>query len=137
MNAALTIGQIAKRTGLTVETVRFYEKKGLILAPERSESGYRQYSSDTLKRLYFILRAKEVGFTLNDIAELLDIRRKPGSTCSDIKLRALEKMEDIEKKVTDLQKIHDSLSQLVLRCSGTGKLSDCPILESLDFGDDS
>ena len=136
MNAALTIGQVAKQTGLTVETVRFYEKKGLILTPERSESGYRQYSSDTLKRLRFILRAKEVGFTLNDIAELLDLRRKPGTTCTDIKLRALAKMEDIDQKMKDLKNIHDSLSQLVLRCSGRGKLSDCPILESLDFEDE-
>lgn len=137
MNAALTIGQVARKTGLTVETVRFYEKKGLILTPERSESGYRQYSPDTLKRLNFILRAKEVGFTLNDIAELLDLRRKPGTTCTDIKLRALGKMEDIEHKMKDLEKIHESLSQLVLRCTDTGKLSDCPILESLDFGDDN
>ena len=99
MNAALPIGQIAKQAGLTVEAVRFYEKKGLILEPERSESGYRQYSPDTLKRLHFISRAKEVGFSLSDIAELLDLRRKPGTTCSDIKLRALTKMEDIERKM--------------------------------------
>ena len=129
----LTIGEVAKQTGVTVETIRFYEKQGLIATPHRSESGYRQYKAETIKRVRFIQRAKDVGFTLKDIAELLALKKEPGTSCSDIKLRALEKMSEVDKKVEDLKRIHDSLSQLVVKCSGSGDLSECPILESLEL----
>lgn len=129
----LTIGKVANQTGVTVEAVRFYEKQGLIAEPQRTESGYRQYPPDTIKRVHFIQHAKEAGFTLKDIGELLKLRREPGTTCADIKLRTLEKINEVDQKIKDLQKIKESLEQMVLRCSDTGELDECPILETLEF----
>jgi MerR family mercuric resistance operon transcriptional regulator len=129
----LNIGQIAKQTGVTVETVRFYEKQGLIATPERSESGYRQYPEDTLKRVRFIQRAKEAGFTLKDIGELLALRQEPGTSCSDIKLRATRKIEEVDQKMQELKRIRDALGRMIMKCSGRGSLTDCPILEELEF----
>lgn len=133
----LTIGQVAKEIGITVEAVRFYEKQGLIAKPQRSESGYRQYQVDTLKRIRFIQRAKDVGFTLKEIDELLTLRKKPGTSCSDIKLKALEKIETVDRKLNDLKNIRDSLTQMVMRCDASGELSECPILEFLQMEDDN
>lgn len=128
----LTIGQVAKQTGVTVETVRFYEKQGLIAAPQRSESGYRQYSQETVKRVRFIQNAKEVGFTLKDIGELLALRQEPGTSCTDIKLRATHKIDEVDQKIRDLKRIREALARLILKCSGRGPSSQCPILEELD-----
>jgi len=95
----MSIGQVAKQTGVTVETVRFYEKQGLIEQPQRSESGYRQYPIETTKRVHFIQHAKEVGFTLKEVGELLTLRREPGTSCSDIKIRATQKIEAVDQKI--------------------------------------
>ncbi len=132
----LNIGQIAKQTGVTVETIRFYEKQGLIAAPQRSEAGYRQYPSETVKRVRFIQHAKEVGFTLKDIGELLALRREPGSSCTDIKLCATQKIEDVDKKIQELKRIREALARMVMKCSGRGPLSTCAILEELEFDED-
>lgn len=129
----LSIGQVAKQTNVTVETVRFYEKQGLIAAPQRSNSGYRQYPPETVKRVRFIQHAKEVGFTLKDIGELLALRREPGTSCADIKLRATQKIEAVDQKIRDLQRIRDSLARMIMKCSGRGGLSECPILEELEM----
>lgn len=129
----LNIGEVASQTGITVETVRFYEKKNLIDAPLRSESGYRQYPHETVKRIRFILRAKEVGFTLKDIGELLALRREPGTSCTDIKVRASRKIEEVDKKIEDLGRIREALARMIMKCSGNGALSECPILEELDL----
>lgn len=131
----LSIGQVAKRTGITVEAVRYYEKQGLIDAPARSVSGYRQYPENTVKRVKFIQHAKEVGFTLNDIGELLALRREPGTSCTDIKLRASQKIEEVDRKINDLTQIRDALGRMILKCSGHGALSQCPILEELEMDD--
>ncbi len=128
----LSIGQVAKAVGISVETVRFYEKQGLLLAPMRSESGYRQYKPDTLKQLRFIQRAKKVGFTLNEIKELLSLRKIPNSNCTNLKQRALKKIGEIDAKLNDLNRIRDSLSQLSRRCNSEENIVDCPILEYLD-----
>jgi Hg(II)-responsive transcriptional regulator len=129
----LNIGQIAKQTGVTVETIRFYEKQGLIATPKRSDAGYRQYPSETVKRIHFIQHAKEVGFTLKDIAELLALRQKPGTSCGDIKLRATQKIEEIDQKIQDLKRIREALGRMILKCRGRGALSECPILEELEL----
>jgi len=131
----LSIGQVAKRTGITVEAVRYYEKQGLIDAPVRSVSGYRQYPENTVRRVKFIQHAKQVGFTLNDIGELLALRREPGTSCTDIKLRASQKIEEVDKKINDLTQIRDALGRMILKCSGRGALSQCPILEELEMDD--
>ena len=129
----LNIGQVARQTGVTVETVRFYEKQGLIAVPQRSDAGYRQYPQETVKRVQFIQHAKEVGFTLKDIGDLLALRREPGTTCTDIKLRATQKIEEVDQKIQDLKRIREALGRMIMKCSGRGALSECPILEELEL----
>lgn len=129
----LNIGQVAKQTGVTVEAIRFYEKQKLIATPRRSDSGYRQYPLETIKRVRFIQHAKDVGFTLKDVGELLALRRESGSSCTDIKLCTLKKIEEIDQKINDLNKIRDALGRMIMKCSGQGSLSECPILEELEL----
>lgn len=128
----LSIGQVARNTGVSVETVRFYEKQGLIEPPRRTAAGYRQYPPGTVRRVRFIQRAKDVGFTLKEIGELLALRRKPGTSCADVKLRATRKIELIDQRIRDLTEIRDALTRMAIKCSGRGALSDCPILEELE-----
>jgi MerR family copper efflux transcriptional regulator len=130
--SVLSIGQVAKQTGVTVETVRFYEKRGLIEQAKRTASGYRQYVPGTVKRIRFIQHAKDAGFTLNDIAELLALRQAPGETCAPIRARAQAKIEAVDSKLRDLQRIRDALSKLVNKCDTNDALGDCPIIESLE-----
>jgi MerR family mercuric resistance operon transcriptional regulator len=129
----LNIGQVAKETGVTVEAIRFYEKQNLITAPQRSESGYRKYPLETIKRVRFIQHAKEVGFTLKDVGELLALRREPNTSCTEIKLCTLQKIEEVDRKISDLNKIRDALARMIMKCSGQGALSECPILEELEL----
>ena len=128
----LTIGKIAKAAGLGVETVRFYERQGLIAEPARSGSGYRQYRPETVRRLQFIVRAKALGFTLQEIADLLDLRAAPGAGCADVQARAEAKIADIEERIAQLDAMKRALGELVAQCRGEGLLSECPILDALD-----
>lgn len=129
---ALTIGEVAKAADIGVETVRFYEREGLIAEPPRRQSGYRQYPPDTIRRLRFIRRAKDLGFTLKEIGELLDLRVDPTRSCSDVRALAKAKMADIEAKMLDLARIQAALTDLVRVCRGKGPTSVCPILDALD-----
>jgi len=129
---ALTIGEIAKRAGIGLETVRFYERKGLIEEPPRTDSGYRQYPEDVIARLRFISRAKDLGFSLKEIAELFSLRVDPDTTCADIKRRAEAKITTIEEKIHDMQGIQRALTELAASCRGSGPAGDCPILEALE-----
>jgi MerR family transcriptional regulator, copper efflux regulator len=99
---SMTIGKVAKGTNVGIETVRFYEREGLIEKSPRRDSGYRAYPADTVDRLRFIKRAKELGFSLKEIKELLALRIAPGTTCGQIKKRAEAKIEDIEDKISNL-----------------------------------
>jgi len=128
----LTIGKIAKAAGLGVETVRFYERQGLIAEPARSGSGCRQYRPETVRRLQFIVRAKALGFTLQEIADLLDLRAAPGAGCADVQARAEAKIADIEERIAQLDAMKRALGELVVQCRGEGPLSECPILDALD-----
>jgi MerR family transcriptional regulator, copper efflux regulator len=128
----LTIGKIAKAAGLGVETVRFYERQGLIAEPGRSGSGYRQYRPETVRRLQFIVRAKALGFTLQEIGNLLDLRATPGAGCADVQARAEAKIADIEERIAQLNAIKRVLGELVAQCRSEGPLSECPILDALD-----
>ena len=128
----MTIGQLAKRTQLNVETVRYYERRGLLLKPPRSKSGYRQYPQEAITRIHFIKRAKELGFSLNEISELLSLRIDPDTTCDMVKSRAGIKVADIEGKIAALQKIKLALVKLTKSCRGTGPTSECPILDFLE-----
>ena len=133
--SALTIGQLAKHADVGVETVRFYERKGLLAEPNRKPSGYRQYDAGVVDRLQFIKRAKELGFTLNEIKELLSLRVDPTTTCADVKNRAESKIDDIKAKIRTLQRMKKALVKVTKECSGRGGTSECPILEALDKGD--
>ena len=128
----LSIGQTARSAGVGVETVRFYERRGLIEPPPRTESGYRQYPEDVVVRLGFIRRAKELGFTLNEIKELLSLRLEPASACEDVRRQADLKIASIEEKIHDLQGMKTALAELVDACQGQGTTSECPILDALD-----
>lgn len=132
MTLSLSIGQVARGAGVAVDTVRFYEREGLIAEPPRKRSGYRQYPADTVPRIRFIRRAKELGFTLEEVAELLALRATSGRTCADVRAHASAKIARIEEKLRDLEKMKTALSRLVATCTGRGSTRECPILESLD-----
>lgn len=127
----LTIGQLAKRAAVRVETVRYYERRGLIPEPPRRESGYRQYSEDAVARILFIKRAQDLGFSLNEISELLSLRVDTDTTCRDVKERAEAKISDIEEKIADLKRMKQALVKVTNACSGRGPTSDCPILDAM------
>jgi MerR family mercuric resistance operon transcriptional regulator len=128
----MRIGNVAKQVGITVEAIRFYEKKGLIEPPGRNESGYREYPEDAVQLLAFIKRAKELGFSLREIKDLMSLRYTPGATCSDVKQQTEEKIADIDRKVEDLLRIKKALTDLVSVCPGKGSLSHCSIMEALE-----
>jgi len=113
-----------------VETVRFYERQGLLDEPARRASGYRQYSEDVIDRLKFIKRAKDLGFSLNEIAEVLALRADSSMTCDEVRQSAGAKIEDIERKIEDLKRMKNALEELVTSCDErTG--SECPFLVAL------
>ena len=124
---ALTIGKVAHLTGIGIETVRFYEREGLIPKPP----GYRQYPEETINRIRFIRRAKELGFSLKEIMELLSLHIDPKATCGDIRKRAEAKIADIDGRIQSLRKMKKALSNLTTSCKGKGPVSECPILDAL------
>lgn len=128
----ISIGQLAKAAGVGVETVRFYERKGLLALPPRKDSGYRQYDDEAVARLRFIRRAQLVGFTLAEIRELLALRDDPSTGRADVRRRAAVKVADIDAKVAALLAMRASLTDLLSTCDGDGPASDCPILTTLD-----
>lgn len=132
----LTIGKLAKQAGLGIETVRFYERQGLLEAPPRTDSNYRVYPEEEVARLRFIKRAKNLGFTLNEIKGLLYLRHDPQATKADIKDRALSKIRDVKQKINDLTRIKEALEDLAGSCDGHGPLEECPILQALETNDD-
>lgn len=128
----LTIGKIANEAGVGVETIRFYEREGLLDKPSRRASGYRQYSQEAVERIRFIRRAKDLGFSLKEIRELLELRIEPNATKADIRNRAEEKVKEISEKIKNLQHMKRALERLVSACSGKGSVGDCPILEAME-----
>ena len=133
---AFTVGQVARRAGVGIETVRFYERHGLLDEPERRESGYRQYGDPDVAVLRFIRRAKRLGFTLKEIKALLALRLDGSATRSDVRAQAAAKVADIGAKIRDLQRMRDALSVLTAACHGDGPATGCPILEALDQPND-
>jgi Hg(II)-responsive transcriptional regulator len=127
----LTIGQLARTAGVNVETVRYYERRGLMPTPARRESGYRLYCNDDLERMRFIRRAKELGFTLREIEELLLLRANPQSRCSEVRAHAQRKIEDIDSRIEDLNRMRQMLGALSAACLDTGTKEECPLLEAL------
>ncbi len=129
---ALTIGKVAKGSGIGIETVRFYERKGLIAEPPRTDSGYRQYPEEVVGRIRFIRRAKELGFALKEISELLSLRVDPNTTCADVRKQTEFKISDVEERIRALRGLKTALKKLAVSCTGSGPTSECPILEALD-----
>lgn len=127
----LSIGKLARGSGTGIETIRYYEREGLLEQPARSEAGYRQYSPEVVSRLRFIKHSKELGFSLKEISELLSLKLNPRSNCSQVKKRAEKKIQDIEFKIASLQRMRRVLVKLHTACPGGGPTSDCPILEAL------
>jgi len=131
--STMTIGKLARSAGVGVETVRFYERKGLLDEPARGESGYRQYVPGTLTRLRFIRQAKELGFTLPEIQELLSLRGSPAASCSEIQERIQAKLGDIQEKIDSLERMKRALHRMAGIClSGASPISECPILDALE-----
>ena len=128
---SLTIGKLASAAGVGVETLRFYEREGLLPKPPRKRSGYRQYPADAVARVQFIRRAKELGFTLKEIQELLELRIDPDKSCADVRALARAKIVDVEEKMADLGRIKAALANLARACRGKGPTSECPILEAI------
>lgn len=128
----MTIGQVAKQAGVNVQTIRFYERKGLVTPVGRRASGYRQYTPDAVRRIRFIKHAQEIGFSLREMEELLSLRVDPGMTCADVRTRAEEKVIEVESKILNLQHMQRALQVLVDQCDGHGPVSACPIIEALD-----
>ena len=127
----MTIGKVASRTGVGIETIRFYERKGLINEPPRRDSGYRLYDTDVIDRLSFIQQAKSLGFTLEEISQLLSISLKSGEPLPAVKKIARKRLQDIEEKLKLLRSMKRTLKKLVDACPGKGTIDDCPILETL------
>ncbi len=128
----LTIGQLAKKANVNLETIRYYERRGLIPEPPRNKSGHREYSLEAVKRTEFIKRSQALGFSLKEISELLSLRIKPGTTRADIKGRVETKIADIDKKIADLEQMKAALLKMAKQCAGRGPICGCPILEALD-----
>ena len=128
----LSIGQVAKQAEVSVETIRFYERKGLLEEPPRKASGYRQYSNDSIRQLAFIRQAKQLGFSLMQIAELLSLQIDPTKDCGDIRGLTKDKLHEIEGKIKSLRKIKQALQSLINQCPSEGPSEECPILDALD-----
>jgi MerR family copper efflux transcriptional regulator len=128
----MTIGRLAKEAGVNIQTVRFYERRGLIPAPRRTPSGYREYSRDALSRLLFIRGAKHLGFTLREISELLSLRVDDRTPCEKVREKARAKIKEIDRRISSLVTIRKALESLVEACEGQGPQGPCPILEAMD-----
>jgi MerR family copper efflux transcriptional regulator len=133
-NKAMTIGQLASLCGVGVETIRYYEREGLLEQPARAGSGYRHYPQEIISKLNFIKRAKDLGFTLKEIKELLVLRIAPDTVCPEVKQQAEVKLEAIEQKIKDLQSLKIALSALVLACAENRLTFQCPIIEFMGSG---
>src|SRR5215469_7356453 len=131
----LTIGRLAQQVGVNLETVRFYERQGLLPKPPRTASGYRLFPVDTARRLRFIKRAQELGFSLREIRELLALRVSPRTNRVEIRRRTESKIADIESKIKTLDSMRKSLQKLAQSCARCAPHSKCAILESLDGED--
>lgn len=127
-----SIGQVARRAGVGVETVRFYEREGLLEVPVRRASGYRQYSEEAIKRIRFIKRTQQLGFSLKEIAELLMLRVDGQSSCEQVKERAAAKIAEVEQKMIELQHMRQALLRVASLCQEAAPKSHCPMLDALD-----
>ncbi|MBI4538969.1 MAG: MerR family transcriptional regulator [Gemmatimonadetes bacterium] len=132
---ALTSGEVARRAGIGVEALRFYEREGLIPAPPRGENGYRRFPVETVRRIHFIQRAQDLGFTLREIEEPLELRVKEPDRCAAVEARAATKLRDVRRRIQDLRRMESVLRRLVRACRTGSPTRDCPILATLEDED--
>lgn len=124
--------QLARKTGCNLETIRSYEKVGLLPGPPRSSNGYRVYSPELVQRLQFILRARDLGYAMDEIRSLLSLTDTGAQTCAEVMARTELHLEDVRRRIADLQKIEVTLATTLARCTGDD-VAECPILEALQF----
>ena len=127
----LTIGAVARQAGVGIDTIRYYEREGLLPEPQRRASGYRDYGSGAVDRLRFIRRAKDLGFTLEEIRELLALSSDRERGVKSVKQRAEARLGEVEQRIRELQRMKRGLKQLIEACPGHGALEHCPILRAL------
>ena len=128
----MTISKAARKAGVGVEAIRFYERRGLIEQPPKPESsGFRDYPMETVQRIRFIRQAQEIGFSLREIEELLSLRADPAADCADVREQAKAKLGEVNRKIAGLEKISGALQELIAACPGSGALRTCSILEAL------
>ena len=130
----MTIGTVAKKTGISIGTIRFYERNGLIDKPARSGSGYRRYTDETISQIKFIKRGKRLTFTLKEIKELMELSRDPGASCEDFKDIATEKLGEIDAILVNLKWVKADLKKMTTDCPEEGSIEHCPIRTSLVEG---
>lgn len=131
----LSIGDAARAAGVGVETVRFYERRGLIAQPPKPlDSGFRRYPPEIVEQIRFIRQAQGLGFSLREIEELLSLRADPATDCAQVRERAVVKLEDVEKKIGELERFRRALEELIAVCPGRGALRTCSIMEALAAG---
>ena len=128
---ALTIARAAREAGVTIETIRFYERRGLIERPLKGE-GYRVYSPEHVARIRFVKEAQQIGFSLAEIKELLALRADPNSDCSAVQRQAMTKQQEVRRKIEQLQEIEAALETLIAACPGQAALQCCSIIDALN-----
>lgn len=129
----LTRGKLARLGGVNIATVRYYEKCGLLCNPPRTLSGYRLYAEDSVRRLHFIKQAKRLGFSLEEIQDLLSLSKQSSASCNEVRSRAKTKINNVNQKIDELRRIKGALESLADACHGKGETNACPILEALDM----
>ncbi len=127
----MNIGQLARQTDVPIDTIRYYERQGLLPQASRGANGYRQYGPDDTRRLRFVRRAKELGFTLEEIAGLLALSDGRGSDMAQVRAAAQEKVTLLQQRIDELTRVRDALAGLVQACPGHGALQNCPIMGAL------
>lgn len=132
MPSPLTIGRLARAAGVNVETIRYYQRVGLLAEPPRPASGYRTYPTDAVERIRFIKRAQKLGFRLQEIRELLELGE---AGCRDVQRRAQRKREQIDRQIADLLALRETLDALIRTCDERDAARPCPIVESLQRKD--
>ena len=128
--ARATIGTLSKMSGCNIETIRYYERIGLLPAPPRTEGGHRMYGEAHIKRLTFVRRSRELGFTIQEVRELLSLVDGKRYTCDEVQALTLDHLADVKQKMADLRRLERVLKNMAAQCSG-GKVPECPIIDAL------
>jgi Hg(II)-responsive transcriptional regulator len=128
----LTIGQVAAEAAVNIQTIRYYERRGLFAAPRRTASGYRQYTEDAVSRLRFIRHAQELGFSLKEIQELLGLRVRNSAACDTVARKTRQKISVVQQRIADLQRMQRTLERLAAACAARRPTDECPILEAME-----